>query len=133
MAEPPCWDGSAQGSPGVGAHSARGSTGGAPFQPPRPTHPWSPIPLPHSDFPEEREELLAFGGAGLSPAPRGLGPGEGGGRLAPFLQVCVHQLPVNDPVHIVLRGEQRELSGHLAEWGPGKGDVSKGEEADGVR
>ena len=40
-----------------------------------------------------------------------MGPGEGSSRPALFLQVRVHQLSVNDPVHVILqRAERRGLS-----------------------
>lgn len=61
---------------------------------------------PSLSFPEEREEPFAFGGAGLVPAPRAPGPREGGSRPAPLLQARVHQLPVNDPVHVILKGRR---------------------------
>lgn len=60
---------------------------------------------PGLNLPEEREEPFAFGGAGLIPTPQARGPGGGGSRPAPFFQVRVHQLPVNDPVHVILRAD----------------------------
>jgi hypothetical protein len=58
---------------------------------------------PNLNLPEEGEEPSAFCGAGLTHPPCAMAAGEGSSRLAPFLQVRVHQLPVNDPVHVILQ------------------------------
>lgn len=75
-------------------------------------------------FLEKGEETVSFGPDGLVPlllrpeggggpgTPLGAGAtGEGISKLAPFLRVFVHQLLVNDPVHVILR--QREGTGAL--------------------
>lgn len=71
-------------------------------------------------FLEKGEEPVSFGPAGLVPlllrpgggpgAPPGA-TGEGISKLAPFLRVFVHQLLVNDPVHVIL--QQRDRTGPL--------------------
>lgn len=72
-------------------------------------------------FLEEGEETVPFGpdrlipllrpeGRGGPGTPLGAGAtGEGISKLAPFLRVFVHQLLVNDPVHVIL--QQRESAG----------------------
>lgn len=66
---------------------------------------------PHLNFPEEGEEPFAVCGAGFLPPPYAVAPREGSSRLALFLQVRVHQLPVNDPVHVILwRGRRVGIS-----------------------
>lgn len=82
---------------------------------------------PGLNLPEEREEPFAFGGAGLVPTPQARGPGEGGGRPAPFLQVRVHQLPVNDPVHVILRADGWGEDADLARMGWGGGGAGQHE------
>lgn len=61
---------------------------------------------PHLNFPEEGEEPFAICGAGLLSPLYAVAPREGSSRPALFLQVRVHQLPVNDPVHVVLWREK---------------------------
>lgn len=75
---------------------------------------------PGLNLPEEREEPFAFSGAGLVPTPQAWGPGGGGSRPAPFLQVCVHQLPVNDPVHVILRADGWGKDAEPVRDGPGR-------------
>lgn len=58
---------------------------------------------PHLNFPEEGEEPFAIHGAGFLPPSYAVAPREGSSRPALFLQVRVHQLPVNDPVHVILQ------------------------------
>lgn len=80
---------------------------------------------PHLNFPEEGEEPFAVR-AGFLPPPYAVAPREGSSRPALFLQVRVHQLPVNDPVHVILRrekGEDKQLL--LPGPGAGQGDGDK--------
>lgn len=71
-------------------------------------------------FLEKGEETVSFGPDGLIPlllrperrggpgTPLGAGAtGEGISKLAPFLRVFVHQLLVNDPVHVILQQRER--------------------------
>lgn len=71
-------------------------------------------------FLEKGKETVPFCRSGLVPLllrpEHGGGPGtplcagatgEGISKLAPFLRVFVHQLLVNDPVHVILRQRQR--------------------------
>lgn len=67
--------------------------------------PCLPTPL-HLNFPEEGEEPFAVCGVGFLSPPYAVAPREGSSRPALFLQVRVHQLPVNDPVHVILQREK---------------------------
>lgn len=61
-----------------------------------------------------------------------MAPREGSSRPALFLQVRVHQLPVNDPVHVILqreKGKDKQLL--LPGPGAGQGDGDNGAEGEG--
>lgn len=80
----------------------RGNLFQLPLVPPTP-HGQTPL---HLNFPEEGEEPFAVCGVGFLSPPYAVAPREGSSRPALFLQVRVHQLPVNDPVHVILQREK---------------------------